>query len=86
MTLPLFLRPYFGTAGRTLLTVCSLLILYSLAAPVWRWAIADAVWTGDAQACRAANGSRISTAMSQRPNASVNGGMSSRTARPVIDW
>ena len=56
MTLPLFLRPYFGTAGRTLLTVCSLLILYSLAAPVWRWAIADAVWTGDAQACRAAAG------------------------------
>ena len=56
MTLPNFLRPYFGTAGRALLTVCSLVILYGLVAPVWRWAIADAVWSGSADACRAAAG------------------------------
>lgn len=56
MKIPTVLKPYFGTAGRSLLTLASLAVLYALLVPVLRWALADAVWRGDAQTCRAATG------------------------------
>lgn len=56
MNMPVFLRPYFGNAGRALLTLLSVAFVYLLAVPVVRWALLDAVWQGDAQSCRAAAG------------------------------
>lgn len=56
MKLPSYLRPYFGTPGRWVLTLVSLAVIYLIATPALRWALFDAVWSGSAETCRAAAG------------------------------
>ncbi len=46
----------FGNVTNTLITVATIAVIGLIVVPFFRWAILDAVWTGDADTCRAAAG------------------------------
>lgn len=51
-----FLRACFAGPLNTAITLACLAVLYVAVPPFWAWAVTNATWNGDAQACRAAGG------------------------------
>jgi len=51
-----FIKACFAGPLNTLLTLACLALLYLAASPVWSWAVTNATWDGNAQACRTAGG------------------------------
>lgn len=54
--IPAFLKPYIGTPALTIISFISLLLIVLAAIPLTKWVVTDAVWSGNAEACRAATG------------------------------
>jgi general L-amino acid transport system permease protein len=51
-----FLKACFAGPLNTLITLACLAVLYFAVPPFWSWAVTNATWDGNAQACRAAGG------------------------------
>lgn len=51
-----FLKACFAGPLNTLITLACIAVLYVAVPPFWSWAVTNATWNGNAQACRAAGG------------------------------
>ncbi|MFM7778444.1 MAG: ABC transporter permease subunit, partial [Alphaproteobacteria bacterium] len=51
-----FIKACFAGPLNTLLTLACLAVLYFAVPPFWSWAVTNATWDGNAQACRTAGG------------------------------
>jgi general L-amino acid transport system permease protein len=51
-----FIKACFAGPLNTLITLACLAVLYFAVPPFWSWAVTNATWDGNAQACRAAGG------------------------------
>ena len=51
-----FIKACFAGPLNTLLTLACLAVLYFAVPPFWSWAVTNATWNGNAQACRTAGG------------------------------
>ena len=51
-----FIKACFAGPLNTLITLACIAVLYFAVPPFWSWAVTNATWNGNAQACRAAGG------------------------------
>jgi general L-amino acid transport system permease protein len=51
-----FIKACFAGPLNTLITLACIAVLYVAVPPFWSWAVTNATWNGNAQACRAAGG------------------------------